>query len=98
MRVIYLACAYSSDPHDGVRRVRELARSVTELGDLPVAPQLFLPQFLDEATERDLAMACCLKLVSLCDELRAYGEPSEGMKLEIAEARRLGIPIVHVTE
>jgi len=34
--------------------------------------------------------------VALSDEVYAYGEPTEGMRLEIAEAERLGIPVVYV--
>ena len=64
-------------------------------GQMPVVPPLYLPQFLDEATERDIAIACCLKLVSVCDELHVYGEVSEGMRQEIAKANRLGIPVVY---
>jgi hypothetical protein len=54
-----------------------------------------VPTFLDESTERDVAMRLCLRLVSLSDEVRVYGpEISEGMRLEIAEAERLGIPVL----
>jgi hypothetical protein len=35
-------------------------------------------------------------MVALSDEVRVYGEPSEGMRLEIAEAERLGIPVVRL--
>jgi hypothetical protein len=35
-----------------------------------------------------------LKLIALSDEVMTYGVPTEGMRLEIAEARRLGIPVV----
>lgn len=39
-------------------------------------------------------MRLCLGLVVLADEVRVYGEPSAGMLEEIAEARRLGIPVI----
>ena len=39
-------------------------------------------------------MQLCLSLVALADEVRVYGEPSKGMRLEIAEAERLGIPVM----
>ena len=29
----------------------------------------------------------------LCDELWAFGEPTEGMRMEIAQAECLGIPV-----
>jgi hypothetical protein len=37
-----------------------------------------------------------LRLVAAADSVHVYGEVSAGMALEIAEARRLGIPIVFV--
>jgi hypothetical protein len=57
-----------------------------------------LPSFIDDRTERELALKLCLRLVSLADEVRVYGTPSEGTRLETAEAKRLGIPVVYVRE
>jgi hypothetical protein len=71
-----------------------IARRLALAGHLPLAPQIDLPEFLAEATERDIALRICMGLVRLAEELRVYGEPTEGMQREIAEARRLGIPIV----
>ena len=33
------------------------------------------------------------ELVLMCDELWAFGEPTEGMRMEIEQAKRLGIPV-----
>ena len=63
-------------------------------GHLPLAPQVILPQFIDEREERDFALRLCLRLIALAEEVRVYGEVSEGMRLEMAEAERLGIPVV----
>ena len=94
MRVIYLAHPFRGHPISNSEKVRSLARTCSVYGELPLAPQIYLPQFLEEATERYLAMRLCLKLVSLSDEVRVYGDPTAGMRLEIAEAERLGIPVV----
>ena len=96
--VVYLCHPFSHAMKTNRNRVAAIARHLTIRGFVPLAPQLFLPHFLDERTERHLAMRICLKLVSLTDEVRVYGEPTEGMRHEIAEARRLGIPVVEVTE
>ena len=45
-----------------------------------------------------VALSMCLRRVALADEGRVYGKPTDGVKLEIAEAERLGIPIVYQTE
>ena len=64
-------------------------------GCLPLTPNTALPCFLEGFTQRDLA---CLSLVHLAREVCFHGEPTEGMRLEIAEARRLRIPVAEVTE
>jgi hypothetical protein len=91
---IFISHAFSSAPGENAAAVTRLARRLTLSQVLPIAPQIYLPQFIDEATERDLALRLCLALVSLSDEVRVYGEPTAGMRLEIAEARRLGIPVI----
>lgn len=94
MKRIFISHAYSGDPAGNCTRVRGIARRLALEGHLPLAPHLYPPQFLDEAAERDLAIGICLGLVRLSDEVRVYGEPTEGMRVEIAEAGRRGIPIV----
>ena len=96
MKLLYLAHAFQCDVFANIDSIRAIAMNVVSAKQLPIAPQIYLPQFIDERTERELAMACCLKLVSLCDEVRVYGEPSVGVQLEIAEAKLRGIPIVRV--
>ena len=94
MPTVFISHPYSGNQDRNRTVVLSLVRRLALDGHLPIAPQLFLPQFLDEATERDLALRLCLRLVALADEVRVYGEPTEGMRLEIAEAERLGIPVV----
>ena len=63
---------------------------------MPLVAHLLFGQFIDERTERVIAMSLCLRLVAMDDEMHVYGEPTEGMQMEIAEAERLGIPVVRV--
>jgi hypothetical protein len=89
---VYICHPYSADPEGNVRAVRAICRAVVEEGHLPIAPHLYLPAFVDEATERALALALCLELVTMCDEVWVYGdEPTSGMRQEILHAARLGI-------
>ena len=97
-RRVYVCHPYRGTPgasvEANVARVAGLCRTLTEDGLAPIAPQLYLPAFLDEATQRDEALALCLELVDLCDEVRVYGERiSEGMRLEIEHAEARGIPV-----
>ena len=94
LRTVYVCHPFASDPQGHRESIRGVCRILVDGGVLPIAPQLLFRQFMDERTERDLAMSFCLQLVALVDELWVFGELSPGMRLEIAEAHRLGIPIV----
>ncbi len=85
---------FSSDPIRNANCVVPVARAIALAGDLPLAPQLYLPQFIDEGSERSLAMKLCLGFLARSDEIRVHGQPTDGMRLEIAAAERLGIPLV----
>jgi hypothetical protein len=43
--------------------------------------------------QRELGLRFALILLCKCDELWAFGAPSEGMGREIAKAKRRGLPI-----
>src|SRR5262245_52730409 len=94
MKRVFVSFPFSSDPASNAKAAGAIARMICLAGDLPVAPHCYLPTFVNEKTERDLALRLCLELLALCDEIRVYSGPTEGMKLEIAEARRLGIPVI----
>lgn len=91
---MYVCHPYRDDPQGNAVRVAEVCRALTDSGLVPVAPQLYLPTFVDEATQREEALALCLELLDVCDEVRVYGERiSEGMRVELRHAEARGIPI-----
>lgn len=94
MKIVFVCHPFAGDLAGNRRRVAEICSRLILQNILPISPQIYLPEFLDESTQRDLALRLCLELVELCDEVRVYGEPTEGMRLEITEARRVGIPII----
>lgn len=97
MRTVYICHPYSDDPARNVARVREICRSIAGDDLLPVAPHLFLPQFVDDATSRDLAMVMCLRLVDACDSIAVIGrEITAGMRQEIDHAEATAKPIIYV--
>ena len=92
---VYIAHPFSSDIAGNTERVRRICREVVEAGHLPIAPQLYLPAFIDEATERVLALRLCEELLACCDMLWLFGaEISPGVAHEIAIAKRRGMPVV----
>ncbi len=93
IKLVYVCHPFAADPAGNVERVRRICEALKH-ECVPLAPHLLLPTYIDEATERPLALAHCLRLVAAADEVRVFGAPTEGMQLEIAEAQRLGIPVV----
>lgn len=92
--ILYICYPFRSDPVRNAKKIRKVCRKLVCSGKVPLAPQLFLSQFLDERSERDLAMRLCCRLVEVVDEVRVYGTPTAGMRLEIAKAHHMGIPVV----
>lgn len=97
--IVYVCSPYAGDVEGNILRARRCCRYVADRGCIPLAPHLFLPQFLDERTERDLALFMGLALLSKCAELWVFGETiSPGMELEIRQARKKGKPIKYIYE
>ena len=96
--IIYIASAYSGDIEGNVRKTREYSRYVIRSGGVPFNPILNLHGVLNEESDRDTAINLDLSLLKRCDELWAFGEPTAGMKIEIAKAERIGMPIRYLKE
>ena len=93
-RRIYVCHPFAGDPEGNAARVRGLCGSLTDAGLLPIAPHIYLPQFIDESTDRKRAMGLCLELIGTCDEVRVYGgRVTDGMRREIEHAEARGIPV-----
>lgn len=92
-RMVYICSAYSGDVKNNLIRARGYCRYAVDQGAIPIAPHLLFPQFMSEDTERDLAMYMDIVVLSHCKELWVFGEPTDGMKKEIAyaESRQMKI-------
>jgi DNA polymerase-3 subunit epsilon len=91
---VYVCHPFADDIPVNTARVRALCHCLVERGVLPIAPHLYLPEFVDEETERERALALCLELVGTCDELCVFGERiTDGMAREIRHAKARGIPV-----
>lgn len=97
--IVYVCSPYSDNPKHNTLRARAYCRYVTDKGYIPLAPHLLLPQFLDETTERNLAMFMDIALLSRCAQLWVFGDfISDGMQREIRYAERKGKPVVYIKE
>lgn len=95
MRCIYICHAFAGDVMRNQIQVAQHARAIIAEGNLPIAPHLYLPLLLSEATDRELAMRLCLALVERCDEVRVFGDMiTAGMAREIAHAVARGIEVM----
>jgi DNA polymerase-3 subunit epsilon len=93
-RRIYVCHPFAGDPEDNAVRVAEICKALIESGYVPIAPQIYLPRFIDEATDRDRALRLGIDLLDCCDELRVYGgRITAGMRGEIEYAESRGIPV-----
>lgn len=99
---VYICSPLSGDVDGNIRKARCICRyAVMEHGVIPIAPHIYLTQFLDDSVneEREFGLKAGLSLLSLCDELWYFGDTvSKGMTAEICEAMRLGLPIRYFPE
>lgn len=97
--VVYVCSPYAGDVEANTARARRYCRYVTNQGGIPLAPHLYLPQFLDEESERELALFMDIALLSRCVELWVFGDViSAGMEKEIQYAQRKGKTIRYINE
>lgn len=93
-RRVYVCHPFGGDPVRNAERVRDICADLVREGFVPVAPALYLPQFITEESERELALRLCLELLDDCDEVRVYGSDiTDGMRREIARAEARGIEV-----
>ena len=94
---IYICSPLRGDYSKNIGRALKYCREVALQGDIPIAPHIYFTQFLDDAKpdERNIGLKFGLELVKLCDKIYVYGEPSEGMKAEIALAKQMGIEVIY---
>jgi len=100
MRLIYCAGAFSAPTREGIdaniARAIDVGLEVAALGHMPIIPHANTgdPRFM-AAQRHEFWIEGTLELMTRCDAvvLVPGHEESPGTRGEIAEARRLGIPV-----
>lgn len=98
MPMVYICSAYSGDVEGNTEKARRYSRFAVDAGKIPIAPHLLLPQFMEEESERELAMFMDIAILSKCRELWVFGKPTAGMLKEIAYAERKQMTIKYFNE
>ncbi|MBG9319427.1 DUF7768 domain-containing protein [Corynebacterium belfantii] len=91
----YMCSPYSGDVRANTALARQFCGFAISCGQIPLAPHLLFPQFMNDhdPDERELAMAFNRVLLSRCDAVWVYtGRVSKGMRAEIEWARQLELP------
>ena len=97
--IVYICSPYSGDVTHNIEMACRYSRFAVDEGCVPIAPHLWLPLFISEVEERELAMSAGLRLMDKCSELWVCGDRiSDGMRREMAYAADNGILIRHVKE
>ena len=94
--LVYICSPYSGDVEENVRLARRFSAFAVSAGQIPLAPHLHFPQFMDDTDPdaRELAMFFNRILLSKCEQLWAYiGRVSAGMRAEIDWAQQMDIPV-----
>jgi len=95
LKRVYVCHPFSDGTAANTGRVHRISRGLVAEGVLPIAPHLYLPQLVDEATQRERALDLCLELLGTCDEVRVFGDRiTAGMERELQYATRHGLPVI----
>lgn len=107
MKTVYVCSPFSPtvrySVYDNVKYAALCCRFVLKNGNAPFAPHLMYPWCLrdNEQSHRNLACAAGIEYLKKCDEVWCFIRnqldiKSEGMKSEISEAVKNGIPVFDV--
>ena len=94
--LVYICSPFSGDIEGNVKRAQDFCRFALEKGNIPLAPHLMFPQFMDDNNEkeRDLAIFMDIILMGKCQEVWVLGDViSKGMSIEIEKAKKRRQPI-----
>lgn len=100
--LVYICSPYSHGcMNTNIENARKYSRFAVDTHDVPIAPHLLFPQFLDDrlAEDRQTAMSLNQVLLEKCSQLWVFGSVrSEGMQQEIQWAKQRQITIRYFTE
>lgn len=102
MSMYYICSRYRGTKEqiaEHIEYAKELTRETLLYGHCAITPHLYITNCLDDSDpeERQMGLEAALEILGRCDAVvvgMQFGI-SEGMATEIAEAKRLGIPVFY---
>ena len=94
--LVYICSPFSGDIENNNKRTRAFCRFALDNGNIPLAPHLLFPQFMDDNNEkeRELAIFMDIILMGKCQEVWVLGDViSRGMSIEIEKAKKRRQPV-----
>ena len=94
--LVYICSPFSGDIENNNKRTRAFCRFALDKGNIPLAPHLMFPQFMDDNNEqeRDQAIFMDIILMGKCQEVWVLGDViSRGMSIEIEKAKKRRQPV-----
>jgi hypothetical protein len=92
-QLVYIASPYRGNVALNKMNAKRYCAYAVEKGKFPIAPHIWMPQFLDDdiPAERSLAINAGLYFLAQCSEVWVFGNiATEGMQGEILAAQKLG--------
>ena len=97
--LVYICSPYSGDTEGNAKKAIRYSRFAVDNGAIPLAPHLLLPLFMNEETERELALFMDMVLLGRCEEVWVFGNViSKGMRAEIDRANKKNKPVRYFTD
>ena len=97
--VVYICSPYAGDIEGNTYRAQVYSRFAVTKHAVPIAPHLLFPQFMNDDTERELALFMGIILLTKCKEMWVFGTTvSDGMLREIEKAKQMGKIIRYFNE
>ena len=96
--LVYICSPYAGDMETNAENAKKYSRFAVESMAIPFAPHLLMPQYMDEGTERELALRMGIIFLSKCEQVWVFGERvSDGMAYEIRKAVNMGKKVRYFT-
>lgn len=101
---VYICSPYAGNVKQNVEMAKRFCRYAIRRKCQPVASHLLYPQMLDDENDvqREMGLSFGLSLLAECSEVWVFlppdGQPTPGMAMEIAYARRGKIPIIFIND